>query len=729
MITYINKANADKYRVLFSDAVRALQTHDVSGKEVGSPGAGDPVIKSEPSYEVVKVTAETFEPGVHYKSSDKGVSWEATTLEDEFDPALTYGIQILPSEAISTLEEYFSYIADLCAISRRYTILPLDEEYFFINANTRQIEVPRDFRTNGVAVQGDEIAEILYFKINRFFDMDDLATKDIFIEWRAPADSEGHRAEGVSIPWVTDIESCPGYIIFGWPLASEITSIPGRVDFGVRFYTYDDDEKKLQYSFSTLTQNVEIKQGLAYDVETILLDESSIVDSDDLITNRLVNSQIDDPSMPDPLTPTITDEIIREAHEYNKQNGERGEKDIYNIYLTDPKTGAEKDAYFLVQATTNDTGVISYTWVKKDELGDLAMVSLKSEIIFEPTDDEARDKNKIYYQKDTSKGEIAYVPYQFDGDETLSDVQSPKSYDEPWDGGEEGTPDPRPYGKGITLYERFTKVTMNHDGANVLGTYQCRITNRVGRKTARAFSNIALVQGPTDPEITTDITAGSGIFDEEGNTVNLTVTATTDPHSYVTYEWMRSDDGQPDTFELFEEPTTTNVKVVTAKEYGQDDDGDGFYKVIVKSFLNDTTESVESGVLRVTHAAEPVDIEQAPGDLPNGAYDINKPLSITATPNEHEKRTDADSITYQWYRYEGKEGQLSADLTSAAQGTYKVTDADKPVIDANKNTVQITNTEANENGYYFCEVTNTYNGTTAVKCSPFFNVVDTRVGN
>ena len=37
--------------------------------------------------------------------------------------------------------------------------------------------------------------------------MDDLATKDILIQWRAPVNSEGKRIEGLSKPWVVDIVS------------------------------------------------------------------------------------------------------------------------------------------------------------------------------------------------------------------------------------------------------------------------------------------------------------------------------------------------------------------------------------------------------------------------------------------------------------------------------------------------------------------------------------------
>ncbi len=92
---------------------------------------------------------------------------------------------------IDSLETYFGKIEELLTLSkagvenygRTYTILPLDEEYFEINTNTRTIKVPEDFRKNGIAVQGDMGAETIYFKVPRYFDAMDLDHTDIYIQW------------------------------------------------------------------------------------------------------------------------------------------------------------------------------------------------------------------------------------------------------------------------------------------------------------------------------------------------------------------------------------------------------------------------------------------------------------------------------------------------------------------------------------------------------------------
>lgn len=86
-----------------------------------------------------------------------------------------------PMLGITTLEEYFSWIRNLGTINKKYTVLPLDEDHFEINANTRAINIPASFKKNGVAVQGDDLAEVLYFKIDRYFDYMDLDKCDIYI--------------------------------------------------------------------------------------------------------------------------------------------------------------------------------------------------------------------------------------------------------------------------------------------------------------------------------------------------------------------------------------------------------------------------------------------------------------------------------------------------------------------------------------------------------------------
>ena len=104
-----------------------------------------------------------------------------TALFGKATSALRASGEITEEWSITDLESYFSVIEQLINIDTKYTILPLDENYFMIDANSRTITVPADFKRNGIAVQGDEVAEIVYFKINRYFDFMDLNNAEIYI--------------------------------------------------------------------------------------------------------------------------------------------------------------------------------------------------------------------------------------------------------------------------------------------------------------------------------------------------------------------------------------------------------------------------------------------------------------------------------------------------------------------------------------------------------------------
>lgn len=710
MITRITKANADKYRVLFAEAVEALQTHDENGHHKDSKDfSGKVVLEVKPEYVPVDLTEDTFIAGLHYIEIEEG-KWELTALDAVFLPEAKYAICIDASEKITTLEEYFCYIADLRAINKKFTILPLedDENFFMIDANSRKIEIPKSFKDNGVAVQGDEIAEILYFKIDRFFDMDDLATKEAYIQWRAPADKEGNRKEGVSIPWVYDAYIDPGHVIIGWPLSSEITENPGKVDFAVRFYSIPDegaDAGKLMYSLSTLTATADIKEGLNYDLERISADGSAI-SSDNLIINRLVNSSKENDNTPDPIPPIFIaeDEVIEAIGGYELVSEEDAKYKTYKVYMTNPATGEEEDGLFKVQAYVTDSGVLGYTWFKRDVENELVQENVVSGNIFELTDDTERNTNKIYY----TKGENDMYPV-FNFTEEIPDLAAAAA-------------------AGIQLYERKSRIIMNVSGEDVLGTYQVRAANRLGRKTARTFGNIALVEGPEVPEITTDI-GEKGTFSGEGLDLPVSVVANLDAHAYTTYQLQRSETEDGD-YEFVGNPSTSNQFVIDGGEYEAEDDGDGFYRVVIESKLNSVVKSATGEPMRVTHAATPVTITtNAPTVVAGGSskYDINQPLIVTATPHESEKRIeDVDSITYQWYKYNAEQGNLLQDLDAAANGLYVVQANDTALKDATTATLNIVNTLENEEGHYFCQITNTYNGTTAVKCSKFFDVIDTK---
>lgn len=168
----------------------------------------------------------------------------------------------VPELGITTLEEYYNWLPEIKRDEEGkptiFTKLPLDEAHFEINANTRAISIPTDFKKNGIAVQGDDLAEVVYFMIDRYFDAMDLNNTEIFIEWETPKGKNGDGIKSVSETYlkIIDDELYPGKLIFGWAISDAITKDSGNLKFAVRFIQWADTEsgkKQIAYSFNTLT--------------------------------------------------------------------------------------------------------------------------------------------------------------------------------------------------------------------------------------------------------------------------------------------------------------------------------------------------------------------------------------------------------------------------------------------------------------------------------------------
>lgn len=671
MITYVNKTNADKYSFLYSRASEDLRTHDANGNVVAY---GD--TNAIKGFDPITLTAETYVEGRYFvKDAIKGY---VLCNDTQFDAEKEY----FASDDITSLDEYFSYIVQLNEINRRYTILPLDEDVFEIDANTRMITVPKVFQTNGIGVQGDEIAEIVYFKIRRFYDSIDLDTKDIYIQWRSAAiDEKGNPIDGVSVPWVKDVESEPGYIIFGWPLSSKITAKAGTIQFAVRFYEFDKDKDILTYSLSTLTQTAIIKPALDFDLPAIILDKQMIDDATGMISDRFENSEVQNGAVK-AEEPVWTKNLI--VHKDLDLDGD-GFRTVSYTYD--------------VQAVAPDAGQISYIW-KKYSIDDKRRMDVSYQITMAKTQHTTRQDSVLYFVPKTGAVE-GWDLYEGTLDKTDPDYPA----------------------SGV--YERFCTGIV--DG---IGEYYVIATNRVRQSTATSESVHLIVPRPVKPTIATaeDNLPARAIL-EEGKEFNVTLkpNPTIGDAGKLTYQWYKKAPGA-NSFEAIANATDAELLVdgTEVESPITGGEGDGYYKVEITNNLNKERDSIESSVCRVTHpAVKPiVAIEGKTNFTITDMTEDNEHLTVAVTipeaSGEHCQRVEGeDTITYQWYRYfAGLQGNIEADSLLAMEGKYEQ-DNDTIMMGATEPTFQPTN-----DGYYFCEVTNTYNGTTASRVSPFFRVVD-----
>ena len=212
----------------------------------------------------------------------------------------------LPSVVIDSVEAYFANIDSIKQLYSRdepnnagYLLLvaPADEEYFNIDANARSIAIPAPFKKNGVGVYGDHQAEMLVFKIDRYFDYQDLYNTKIAINWnftpagsRSPMYSETQSQEAL---FPNDVLE-PGCITFGFLVTNEMTPSKGTLNLSVTFYELTNDE--IAYSFNTQTISVAINDGLTLENPTEVKSQGSS------LLARLRNSAY----TPDGVEPIVT---------------------------------------------------------------------------------------------------------------------------------------------------------------------------------------------------------------------------------------------------------------------------------------------------------------------------------------------------------------------------------------------------------------------------------------
>lgn len=289
------------------------------------------------------VRALLHTPGVIYYGLAKTTINEASATIPAFDPAKTYYIAI---PAIQTLEEYFCQLKALLNIDYKYIMLPLDEPPFDINANTRTITVPAGFKSvSGLCVEGEQLAEMLFFRVDRFFDAMDLSSCDISVQWKLP----GGR-EYITMVHMIDIisEAEAGKLIFACPLTAEITQMAGPVEFSVHF-TKLGGSNSIAYRFNTLPAKASISAALK-------LENPDLVKESDI--SHLFDAAIDNSEMAVGIPAAKPVFTVPLGATYG--SGDSATRQTGIIYLN--QTSGDHANKLTVEATSSPAGTLTYSW-------------------------------------------------------------------------------------------------------------------------------------------------------------------------------------------------------------------------------------------------------------------------------------------------------------------------------------------------------------------------------
>ena len=220
--------------------------------------------------------------------------------------------------------------------------------------------------------------------IDRYFDAMDLNNTDIYIEWETPKGKNSTPIKSVSETYlkIIDDEKYPGKLIFGWAISDAITKESGTLKFAVRFIQWND-EKKIVYSFNTLTAQVTIHPNLGLDMEN---SSYNIDNCNDRLLERIEPSVVvggAQAAIPYFLKNIV---VLDEGYDIGPNHSE-GTFDLS------------------VVATANDTGAVSYVW-KRSEIGADTWIEIpdSTKVSFvELTEKEYDDfkwklpENRIYY--------------------------------------------------------------------------------------------------------------------------------------------------------------------------------------------------------------------------------------------------------------------------------------------------------------------------------------------
>lgn len=689
MITFVNSSNADSYTLLYSKVTELLRTHTDEGytrEEAEALGKEYVPVLTFEKIDLTKDQFMGFEDDL-YSDAEGTQKVDKTTVDTLYKN--TDLLSFYQPETINSLSEFFGHLADISKVEPRYTRLPLDEDFFSVDLDTRKITVPSSLAS--IAVQGDEMSEIVYFKVKRYYDAADLyGTKevttetgnyrqnpmDIYIQWERDASDE-EKAEakaagktittvqGVSMPYIIDAESAPGYIIFGWPLSTSITKVSGTVKFSVRFYVYNDGQ--ITYSLSTLTNSIKINAGLDYDIEYIKEDNKSdstfIVDNKtqaiiDRYVNSVVNNSEAEVAVPQFLIGIThegdtsmdylcTDEnnnalTIAKYYKVNDDDEDHPDWKSTNLAINNNTGYLSEPIVMYVEARTGGDGSLGYYWKKSTLEGVAEKFNVTPTTVMRETTDTSRDSAKTYYYYEENKTNTGAIIIPDDETFTTKEGHTVLASD------------------GTTLvYERFGKAILDS-----IGCYYAVATNRVHNNVASTRTpantkdanlttvyNYLRIPGPKTPSYATKIANRLylDLTDTTKQTVNDTYKGTltakaapTGDAGKVTYTWeykaagsdefvplkVTADklryDGEEDTG-IYNIVGNASYQIVDAEGNGLVTgpkmdasgyaNGDGIYRVTIKNHLNrHSAEERDEDKLHMSEVVKETVLDEATGE-------------------------------------------------------------------------------------------------------------------
>ena len=206
-------------------------------------------------------------------------------ITNEESKQLNNILSAIGTDEVTTLEQLYN-IQTKNAPSNVY--LPLAHNIYDIDLKTRTIYGPET-----ISVQRDHKSEVIYFKVDRYFDYMDLANTVCVIEYIIPGD-----LKRVPYIYVVPFYDTSKFIqenkmIFPWNVGGAATFQSGTIEYAIRFFKIDGDgaNAKLVYNLNTLSTKSRILANIEGDNEIMKAEYDIPVDKYELLIQQVQNNK------------------------------------------------------------------------------------------------------------------------------------------------------------------------------------------------------------------------------------------------------------------------------------------------------------------------------------------------------------------------------------------------------------------------------------------------------
>lgn len=505
------------------------------------------------------------------------------------------------THAISTLDGYFQHLNEISQKDPSLIILPLDEEKFFIDGNSRKIAIPQAFTKNGVGVQGDHYAEYIYFEIDRYFENIDFGSPSItaVVEF-VDANQQKHFTKA----WIKYTDEKSSKVTIGWPITQDVTSKAGSIKFSVRLFELEGNSYKR--SFGTLIGQLVVNPSLDFAISKAEIDNIQGNLNDD------VEKQVLDRMISSPAADYSKDKVVSPVFLFRYKEG------------VGPTDFCSADAGDVLRVQAVAPGSITYSWFK----GEKTPITAKS--IFKKL--EAFKENILIYE---NKGTEEAQNYRL-ADVTADDFADPKK---------------GPY------YELYSEYVLPNEG-DITGEYHCVAQNTMYGYPRTSKEPLNIPEGWTadDCKIGVVTVPGPTPFGElkklpdkieirPGASFTVSAAGATEKDRDV-YSWsFIGDDGKSENISIKE--NSCNLL-----------DAEGTYKAFVTRTRNGkTSDSQELGschAYKKPQAVEFIEVDGKAIDSSQGQKTYSIPKTATTCEIRVKANGKFEDYKVQWYKEAGE---------------------------------------------------------------------------